>query len=57
MDRSWNTAAPLALAVAVMLGAGMLPATAADDAAKIIADAARRRLLVLWEQENYPRRP
>jgi ribose transport system substrate-binding protein len=41
MHRSWNTAAPLALAVAVTFGAGLLPAAAADDAAKIIAEAAK----------------
>ncbi len=40
MNRNWNSAAPLALAAAVTLGAGLLPA-AAEDAAKIIADAAK----------------
>jgi ribose transport system substrate-binding protein len=41
MHRSWNTAAPLALAVAVTFGAGLPPAAAADDGAKIIAEAAK----------------
>ena len=58
MHRSWNTAAPLALAVAVTFGAGLLPAAAADDAAKIIAEAAKTpELLVLREQEDYARHP
>jgi ribose transport system substrate-binding protein len=41
MTISWKSAAPLAVAAAVAFGGGLVPATAADDAAKIIADAAK----------------
>src|SRR5271154_5918445 len=40
MNISWKRTAPLAVAAAVVLG-GLVPAIAADDAAKIIADAAK----------------
>jgi hypothetical protein len=41
MNISWKRTAPLAVAAVVALGGGLVPATAADEAANIIGDAAK----------------